>query len=170
MPRFIGPRLVGLCAAALLACSTQALADADSHAADAERFLQLARADKLAVPVYAQVQQMFAQRFAESQAPQSKRALLERYQAKANVALDNAVGWDKIKPDMVKLYTSNFNEQELKELIAFYESPVGQKVLLKMPALTAQSAQLTQSKLEQAVPEVNKLLADMNDELGVKQP
>nr|WP_298165967.1 DUF2059 domain-containing protein [uncultured Pseudomonas sp.] len=170
MPRFIGPRVIGLGAAVLLACSTQVLADASSHAADAERFLQLARADKLAVPVYAQVQQMFAQRFAESQAPKSKQALLERYQAKANVALDNAVGWDKIKPDMVKLYTSNFNEQELKDLIAFYESPLGQKVLLKMPALTAQSAQLTQSKLEKAVPEVNKLLTDMNDELGVKQP
>ncbi len=170
MPRFIGPRFIGIGAAVLLSCSTQVLADANSHAADAERFLHLARADKLAVPVYAQVQQMFAQRFAESQAPKSKQALLESYQAKANVALDNAVGWDKIKPDMVKLYTSHFNEQELKDLIAFYESPVGQKVLLKMPALTAQSAQLTQNKLEKAVPEVNKLLADMNDELGVKQP
>ena len=162
-------RFTGLCAAVLLICSAQALADAKSHAADAERFLRLAHADKLVVPVYAQVQQMFAQRFAESKASQDKQALLERYQAKANVALDNAVGWDKIKPEMVKLYTGNFNEQELKELIAFYESPLGQKVLLKVPALTAQSARLTQSKLEQAVPEVNKLLADMSAELGDKQ-
>ena len=81
------------------------------------------------------------------------------------------MGWDKLKPDMVKLYTSNFNEQELKDLIAFYESPLGQKVLQKMPTLTAQSAQITQSKLETAVPEVNKLLADMSSELGLpKQP
>lgn len=163
-------RFSAFCAAFLLACSTQVLADAKSHAADAERFLQLARADKLAVPVYAQVQQMFAQRFAESAAPQSKQALLESYQAKANVALDKAVGWDKIKPDMVKLYTDNFNEQELKDLISFYQSPLGQKVLQKMPALTEQSARLTQSKLETAVPAVNKLLADMSSELGMKQP
>ena len=40
-----------------------------------------------------------------------------------------------------------------------------------MPTLTAQSAQITQSKLETAVPEVNKLLADMSNELGLpKQP
>nr|WP_298138288.1 DUF2059 domain-containing protein [uncultured Pseudomonas sp.] len=162
-------RFTGLCAAALLSCSVPVLADSNSHAADAERFLQLAHADKLVVPVYAQVQQMFAQRFAESHAPKNKQALLESYQAKANIALDNAVGWDKIKPDMVKLYTSNFSEAELKELIAFYESPLGQKVLLKVPALTAQSARLTQSKLEQAVPEVNKLLADMSADLGDKQ-
>lgn len=165
------PRLLALCAAMLLTCSgAQALADARSHAADAERFLLLARADKLAVPVYAQVQQMFAQRFAESGAPQNKQALLETYQAKANAALEQAVGWDKLKPDMVKLYTSNFSEAELRDLLAFYQSPLGQKVLDKMPMLTAQSAQLTQGKLETAVPQVNKLLADMTAELGPKKP
>ncbi|MHA6493536.1 DUF2059 domain-containing protein [Pseudomonas borbori] len=164
------PRFSAYSAALLLACSPLALADASSHAADAERFLQLAHADKLAVPVFAQVQQMFAQRFAETNAPQSKQALLESYQAKANVALNSAVGWDKLKPDMVKLYTRNFNEQELKDLIAFYESPLGQKVLQKMPTLTAESAQLTQSKLDNAVPQVNKLLDDMTRELEAKQP
>lgn len=163
------PRFQSLCAAVLLAAGPSlAMADAASHAADAERFLKLAHADKLTVPVYSQVQQMFAQRFA--QAPNGKQAVLESYQAKANAALDKNVGWDKLKPDMVKLYTSNFSEQELKDLITFYQSPLGQKVLQKMPTLTAQSAQITQSKLEAAVPEVNKLLADMSKELGIKQP
>ena len=164
-------RLPAFCAALMLTCgSAQVLADAKSHAADAERFLLLARADKLAVPVYAQVQQMFAQRFAESNAPQSEKAVLETYQAQANAALEQAVGWDKLKPDMVKLYTSNFNEQEMKELIRFYESPLGKKVLEKMPTLTAQSAQLTQGKLEAAVPKVNQLLAEMTTKLTPKKP
>ena len=164
-------RLPAFCAALILTCgSAQVLADAKSHAADAERFLLLARADKLAVPVYAQVQQMFAQRFAESNAPQSEKAVLETYQAQANAALEQAVGWDKLKPDMVKLYTSNFNEQEMKDLIRFYESPLGKKVLEKMPTLTAQSAQLTQGKLEAAVPQVNQLLAEMTTKLTPKKP
>ncbi|MDA7088342.1 DUF2059 domain-containing protein [Pseudomonas sp. SA3-5] len=164
-------RLSALCAVAVLTCaSAQVFADASSHAAEAERFLQLARADKLAVPVYAQVQQMFAQRFAESGAGKGKQALLESYQAKANVELDQAVSWDQLKPEMVKLYTSNFNEQELQDLISFYQSPVGQKVLQKMPMLTAQAAQLTQGKLQVAVPKVNKLLAEMSAELEPKKP
>ena len=165
-------RLRAICTAVALVCASgQVFADTASHAASAETFLKLAHADKLGTPVYMQVQQMFAQRFEQTKAPASKKALLETYQAKANTALDQAIGWDKLKPDMVKLYTSNFNEQELKDLIAFYESPLGQKVLQKMPTLTAQSAQITQSKLEAAVPEVNKLLTDMSNELGLpKQP
>jgi hypothetical protein len=71
---------------------------------------------------------------------------------------------------MVKLYTSNFSEQEMKDLIRFYESPLGKKVLEKMPTLTAQSAQLTQSKLETAVPKVNQLLAEMTTKLTPKTP
>lgn len=162
-------RLRALCIAALLAASGPALADQASHAAAAEQFLKLAHAERLTTPVYAQVQQMFAQRFAQSQAPDSKKAVLQTYQAKADAALDSAVGWDKLKPDMVKLYTDNFSEQELKGLIDFYKSPLGAKVMQKMPMLTAQSAQLAQAKLQNAVPQVNQLMADMSKELGMPQ-
>ncbi|MCV4283786.1 DUF2059 domain-containing protein [Pseudomonas capsici] len=159
-------RLRAICTAVALVCASgQVFADTASHNASAETFLKLANADKLGAPVYAQVQQMFAQRFAETKAPASKKALLETYQAKANAAVDQAIGWNKLKPDMVKLYTANFTESELKDLVVFYQSPLGKKVMSKMPELAQQSAQLTQSKLESAVPVVNKLLADMTAEL-----
>lgn len=164
-------RVQTLRAAALFICiSSSAFADSASHAGSAERFLQLANADRLAVPVYAQVQQMFAQRFAEAQAPDTKKALLERYQAQANTALDKAIGWDKLKPDLVALYTSQFSEVELNQLIDFYESPLRKKMLSKLPELNARSAQLTQVKLESAVPEVNNLLSEMTAELEKQKP
>lgn len=164
-------RVFSVCTALILSlASVAANADQASHARNAERFLQLANADRLAVPVYAQVQQMFAQRFAETQAPENKKALLERYQAKANTALDQAIGWKKLEPELVSIYTSQFTERELAELIGFYESPLGKKMLDKLPELNARSAQLTQKKLEAAVPEVNKLLAEMTAELDTQKP
>ncbi|KGK83577.1 hypothetical protein DP64_08850 [Stutzerimonas degradans] len=164
-------RVFSVCTAFILSlASVAANADQASHARNAERFLQLANADRLAVPVYAQVQQMFAQRFAETQAPENKKALLERYQAKANTALDQAIGWKKLEPELVSIYTSQFTERELAELIEFYESPLGKKMLDKLPELNARSAQLTQKKLEAAVPEVNKLLAEMTAELDTQKP
>ncbi|WP_213663696.1 DUF2059 domain-containing protein [Stutzerimonas stutzeri] len=164
-------RVFSVCTALVLSlASVAANADQASHARNAERFLQLANADRLAVPVYAQVQQMFAQRFAETQAPENKKALLERYQAKADTALDKAIGWKKLEPELVSLYTSQFTEKELAGLIEFYESPLGKKMLDKLPELNARSAQLTQKKLEAAVPEVNKLLAEMTAELDTQKP
>lgn len=125
-------RLRAICTAVALVCASgQVLADTASHNASAEAFLTLAHADKLGTPVYMQVQQMFAQRFEQTKAPEAKKAVLETYQAKANAALDQAIGWSKLKPDMVKLYTTNFSESELKDLVAFYQSPLGKKVLEK---------------------------------------
>ncbi len=156
-----------LCTAAFMIClSGQVFADAASHAANAEAFLKLAHADKLTAPIYIQVQQAFEQRFAEAGSPEAKKALVQTYQAKAKASLDKAVGWDKLKPDMVKLYTTNFSEQELKDLIAFYQSPLGKKVQETMPRVTQQSAQMAEEKLKAAVPEVNKLLADAAKELA----
>jgi hypothetical protein len=163
-------RVRALCTAAMLVCAGPVMADTASHNASAEAFLMMAHADKLGTPVYMQVQQMFAQRFAQSNAPDSKKATLESYQAKANAALDKAIGWDKLKPEMVKLYTSNFTEQELKDLVKFYQSPLGQKIVQKMPQVTEQSAELTQTHLQEAAPVVNKLLADMTAEIAPAKP
>jgi len=164
-------RTLSLCSALVLAISSApTLAASASHEAKAERFLELVNADRLTVAVYAQVQQMFAQRFAEAQAPESKQAVLERYQTKADAELDKAIGWGKLKPEMVDLYAAEFSEKELAELIEFYQSPLGSKVLTKLPQLNAHSARLTQAKLEGAVPHVNKLLGEMTAELDTKKP
>ncbi|MCQ4279989.1 DUF2059 domain-containing protein [Pseudomonas stutzeri] len=163
-------RTFGLCSALSIALlSGLASADSASHATQAERFLELVNADRLSVPVYGQVQQMFAQRFEQTRAPESKRALLEQYQSKADAALDKAIGWEKVKPDLIKLYTDTFTEQELTQLNDFYESALGKKMLTKLPELNARSAQVTQAKLESAVPQVNKLLAEMTAELDTQK-
>lgn len=168
--RTSGLRALGLCGTLSLALlSGQASADSASHAAKAERFLELVNADRIAVPVYAQVQQMFAERFAQTQAPESKRALLESYQSKADAALEKAIGWKKVKPDLVALYTATFSEAELTQLNEFYESELGKKMLTQLPQLNARSAQITQAKLEGAVPQVNKLLAEMTAELDTQK-
>ncbi|MFS0827990.1 DUF2059 domain-containing protein [Pseudomonas sp. MLB6B] len=159
-------RLRALCAAVALACASgQVLAATPSHTAAAQEFLKLANADKLSTPVYMQVQQMFAQRFEQTKAPAAKKSVLDSYQAKANAALDSAISWKKLEPKMVSLYTATFTEAELKDLVKFYKSPLGTKVLREMPKVTQQSAQLTQQSLEPAVPQVNKLLDDMTKEL-----
>lgn len=163
-------RIAGLCGAISLALlSAHVSADQASHAAKAERFLELVGANRLTVPVYAQVQQMFAERFTQTQAPESKRAQLESYQSKADAVLDREIGWSKLKPDLVALYSEAFSEQELAELNEFYASELGKKVLARLPQLNARSAQLTQARLEGAVPEVNKLLADMTAELDTQK-
>lgn len=157
------------CGVVCLLGSSMALADADSHAREAERFLKLTRADQMSTQVYLQVRQAFEQRYAEQPVP-GKRALLERYQLKAEAVLDRSLAWDTLKPEMISLYTGAFSEQELAQLIAFYRTPLGAKLLDTLPALNLASARLTQRQVQKAAPEVNRLLTEMSAELAAGKP
>lgn len=56
--------------------------------------------------------------------------------------------WDEIEKDikpqdlvdmMVPIYARHFSADEIKQLIAFYESPIGKKMTAEMPAITSES-------------------------------
>jgi len=139
-----------------------------SYDQKAAKFLELIHADKMTTPAYMQVNAMLEQLFAASRAPASKQAVLETYQAKANTILDRAIGWESLKPEVIKLYTSNFTDAELAQLIEFYESPTGQKMVKQLPLVTMQADQLIHKKvMENAAPQINSLIEQMARELGV---
>lgn len=145
----------------------QAIA-AMSYDQKAAKFLDLIHADKMTTPAYMQVNAMLEQLYVASKAPETKRSVLEKYQAQANTILDKAVGWDVLKPEVVKLYTASFTDTELAQLIEFYQSPTGQKMVKQLPLVTMQTDQLIQKKVMQnAVPQINTLIEDMAKDLGV---
>jgi uncharacterized protein len=64
--------------------------------------------------------------------------------------------------DAAKAYTSRFTEQELKDLLAFYKSPLGKKMLAQDPAILEQNmkdAQAWADKLSNEV--ISKMRAEM---------
>ena len=146
----------------------QAIA-AMSYDQKATKFLEIIHADKLATPAYMQIQAMFEQLAEASKLPDSaKRVALERYQAQANAVLDKAVGWDVIKQDVVRLYTTNFTDAELGQMIDFYESPTGQKMLRQLPEVTNQTELLIRQRVvENAAPQINSIIQAMAKELKV---
>ncbi|MFK7908971.1 MAG: DUF2059 domain-containing protein [Akkermansiaceae bacterium] len=60
----------------------------------------------------------------------------------AEVYFDQVASDPDLKSEMTKLYEKEFTTEELKELVAFYRTPLGQKALNRLPALTQQGAKL----------------------------
>ena len=50
--------------------------------------------------------------------------------------------WDAMVPELTKLYTSTFTDDELKQMAAFYGSPAGKKSLEKLPELMQRTAMI----------------------------
>lgn len=78
------------------------------------------------------------------------------------VAKDLAGREQEIGEQMAKIYASEFTEQELKDLAAFYKSPLGIKVIAQEPAAFNASRQYMDQWAQKFSEEINgKFRAEM---------
>jgi uncharacterized protein len=53
-------------------------------------------------------------------------------------------GWPIVQPLMERIYAQEFTEAEIRDMIAFYRTPTGQKSAAKLPILQARGAAMGQ--------------------------
>ncbi|MBW2416679.1 MAG: DUF2059 domain-containing protein [Deltaproteobacteria bacterium] len=64
----------------------------------------------------------------------------------------------ELADEAVNVYARYFTEQDLRELLEFYRSPVGRKVIENMPAVMAESMQVGQRWAERISPKLQEEL------------
>jgi uncharacterized protein len=81
--------------------------------------------------------------------------------------------WNAMLPEVAKLYKETFTESEIRELIAFYQTPVGQKVLARMPELTQKGFSIGSTIGQAHSDELRQMIeakAKQLDELSKRKP
>lgn len=63
-----------------------------------------------------------------------------------------------LESEMVKLYMDKFSEKELREISAFYKTPVGKKAIATMPELMRQGAQIGMKRAQEHGEELQEML------------
>jgi len=56
----------------------------------------------------------------------------------------------ELEEPIIAIYDANFSADEIKQLVAFYQSPVGRKIVVQLPQLMQQSIAMGQSWGQQA--------------------
>ena len=62
--------------------------------------------------------------------------------------MDKYVKWEDVKPELIAAYTEAFSERELRDLLAFYKTPIGAKFRTAMPTVAAKTMTIYQSRLQ----------------------
>jgi hypothetical protein len=70
------------------------------------------------------------------------------------------MSWESLEPEMIKLYMREFTEPEIVEMTRFYETPVGKKVMKKLPQLSAQGAAIGQQRVQDNMGELQNMIAE----------
>lgn len=94
--------------------------------------------------------------------------LMEPYRDLLMTWIEKSLSWERVRPQMIDIYSAAYTEGELRELIAFYKSPIGRKVLEKTPILVRQGEQAGQDLIAENQAELQQMLAVRQQELGVE--
>jgi hypothetical protein len=151
---FIGPALSG--------------ADENSHRKAALNLIEVANVEKLLDQVIVSVEAMMRQQFNGMDLPPEGQAAAEKLQKEIIVWMSEIFQWEQMKNLYVDLYADVFSEQELNELIEFYQSPLGRKLLAKMPELMQKSMMKTQAVIQEKMPEFQRRMEASIAELEKK--
>ena len=69
-----------------------------------------------------------------------------------------------------RLYTAHFSLAELRELNAFYDTPVGRKLVKETPAISAKAMAMSQSLGQEIVNEVMRAMAPEFEKRKLNRP
>ncbi|MFO0576553.1 MAG: DUF2059 domain-containing protein [Polyangia bacterium] len=100
--------------------------------ADLLRLMQVTGATRMGMQLFDQVLASF-----KNVVPGAKESFWTEFRKEVNV--------DELTERLLPIYDRHLSPSEVKELIRFYESPLGKKVLASMPAITAESMQAGQA-------------------------
>jgi hypothetical protein len=100
--------------------------------ADLLRLMQVTGATRMGMQLFDQVLASF-----KNVVPGAKESFWTEFRKEVNV--------DELTERLLPIYDRHLSPSEVKELIRFYESPLGKKVLAAMPAITAESMQAGQA-------------------------
>jgi hypothetical protein len=60
--------------------------------------------------------------------------------------------WEDVEPQLVHMYATAFTESELRDLVAFYETPTGRKASAQLPMLMQEGVSLGMTRIRANMP------------------
>jgi hypothetical protein len=156
-------------AAALLGC-TLALPAHAAPPSDASiaTLLAVTQSNKMLDTMYASMEQSIRQGMQAAAgnrtlSPEQAR-IMELAPARLASLMREEMSWAKMEPMVVQIYRDNFDQAEVDGLIAFYQSPVGQSFVTKMPVVMQRSMEASHTQLQAFMPKLQAAMKQVIQE------
>ena len=171
MTRHMTRRILIVAAAMLLALPLSARADEASKRAKIEQMLTVLKMEDnfnlLMKQVEQQGRQMGMSMTNPSQLTDADKKILDNFMTKLMAAMQETMGWQKLKSEFIDLYAKAYTEEEVDGILTFYKSPVGQSMLAKTPQLVQQSMAISQTHMKEIQPKLEQLTEELKKDLDV---
>jgi len=143
-------------------------ADTTSHRQAVLKLMEVTNVRQITDQMAVEMQAMIGQQFDAMNLDAEGQQTAQKYKMDMAMWLSHMLDWDSVKDVYVDIYTEVFSEAELKEITAFYQTPLGKKMLQKMPELIKSTVQKTQAMMQQKIPEIQRKLEQYESDLQSK--
>lgn len=75
------------------------------------------------------------------------------------------LGYENIKPQMIEMYSERFTAAELREMIHFYQSPIGTKFIEETPELMSRVIKIELLKITENIQELEFMIEVESDRI-----
>jgi hypothetical protein len=130
-----------------------------------EKLMKLTKSDTIVDTMYSQVEQMTAGMGKKFGVKPSEKKYLDKYFKKVTDVMKQEMSWEKMKEPMIQIYMKNFSEEELSDMVVFYESKTGRAITEKMPIVMQDSMHIAQGLMKDFIPKVQELAKELREEL-----
>ena len=160
MKKFIVGAVLGLCVSLAWA--------APASEASVLRLLTASGSDKLMQQMEPAMEQVMRKSMEEFQKDSAlsprQQAVLDTWPKRFAQLVREEMSWEQMKPDIVRIYQESFDQTEIDGLTAFYESPLGQSVISKMPLVMQKSLAMSQAQMTRLMPKMREVIEDIQRE------
>ena len=149
----------------LLIFSSSLYAEQNTKQQKIDELIKVMNLDSMVDSMYGQVEGMMKGMSDQMGGKPSEQTIFDKYYGDMTTVLKTEMSWAKMQPMMVNVYDKHFSEQEIADMLAFYKTDTGQKILEKMPVVMQESMQMSQSLMKDAMPKIQTLAQQLSDEL-----
>jgi len=152
----------------LLLSSTAAVA-APASEDSIKQLLEVTQVRKLLDDIRAQTYALMndiARQAMQGRAPNSRQQeAIARMKQRMIDVMQSQLAWEKMEPVYLRLYQETFSEEEVASMLAFYSTPAGKALVVKMPELVQKTMREVQAMISTMTPKMQQIEREFIEEL-----
>lgn len=122
-----------------------------------EQLMKLTKVEGMIEQIHMQTDQMMMGMSQQMGIQDSEQAMFQQFSNEMQTLMRTEVTWEKMRKPLLEVYTSNFSQKEVDDIVAFYKTESGKSMIDKMPIVMNQSMQASQKILMELMPKIQEM-------------
>lgn len=116
--------------------------------------------DQMVGAMQQQMEAMMQQQLAGAAQCDAARSVVTEFSESTSALTRAQLSNEVFLPKVAEIYAEIFDTGELQELLDFYRTPLGRKMLARMPEMMEKSVALAQNQMQELMPRITALAQD----------